>query len=256
MLLTTKMNSTVLFACFFFVLALPAVADTFTFDSNFMSTSTARGGEKTILRGDAVITSDATTIHADTIELYGPDFRYAQADGNVRIIDTSDGLDITCNSLFYDREDEFSRVSGNSVLEDKENEMIIKSGYMESRTSSDIAVFQISVRILREDLVCRSEFARFDREKNILELSGLPVVYQDGDEYRASKISINLDTEDIKLEGDVSGIIESSRDADEDKAPSPEAGEGDKQQDENAGQEYLPESGDLPIKTPWGTDDK
>ena len=56
-------------------------------------------------------------------------------------------------------------------------------------------------------MVCRSEFARFRREEEILELSGMPYVYWKGDEYRASRIVINLKTDEIRLEGEVQGTV-------------------------------------------------
>ena len=41
----------------------------------------------------------------------------------------------------------------------------------------------------------------------MLELSGLPVLFWKKDEYRASRIVMNLDTEEITLLGDVNGTI-------------------------------------------------
>ena len=52
-----------------------------------------------------------------------------------------------------------------------------------------------------------AEFARYDRRANTLELSGLPVVTWKGDEYRASRIFIDLDADTIRLEGTVRGQI-------------------------------------------------
>jgi lipopolysaccharide export system protein LptA len=64
------------------------------------------------------------------------------------------------------------------------------------------------VRIFKKDIVCRSEFARYQRDKKILELSGMPWVSKGGDVYQAARITINLDTEEISLEGSVQGTLE------------------------------------------------
>jgi lipopolysaccharide export system protein LptA len=65
-------------------------------------------------------------------------------------------------------------------------------------------------------MACRSEFARYKRKEDLLELSGMPYVFWKGDEYRASRISINLETDEIKMEGEVEGTI--TTDDEEDQA--------------------------------------
>jgi hypothetical protein len=61
---------------------------------------------------------------------------------------------------------------------------------------------------LKKDLVCRAEFAKYWRDKKLLELSGMPWVSRKSDIYQAARITINLDTEEISLEGDVQGTIQ------------------------------------------------
>ena len=85
----------------------------------------------------------------------------------------------------------------------------VKGGFIENHDKDEITIIQIGVRLLKEDMICRSEFARYFRKDDILELSGLPVVFWKGDEYKATKITINLDTEEISLEGEVRGSITS-----------------------------------------------
>jgi lipopolysaccharide export system protein LptA len=65
----------------------------------------------------------------------------------------------------------------------------------------------VGVRILREDMVSRSQMARYFRDDNRLELSGMPVVEWKGDTYRATRIRVNLDDDTIQLEGDVEAEV-------------------------------------------------
>jgi lipopolysaccharide export system protein LptA len=92
---------------------------------------------------------------------------------------------------------------------DEQNEVVVKGGYLENWEDSDETVVQIGVRILKEDLVCRAEYARYQRNEDKLELSGMPVVNWKGDEYRALKIYIDLNTDTIRLEGDIRGKVHS-----------------------------------------------
>ncbi len=182
-------------------------AEDFTFSSDRMSTIIAKGRERTLLSGNARIVSDTTEITAEEIELFGDESRYALCYGNVTVIDDEKGIKLTCDELFYDREIDLSRIDGYSEMIDQKNEIVVKGGFLEHFGDDDITIVQIGVRILKEEMACRSEFARYKREEDLLELSGMPYVYWKGDEYRASRIIINLDTDEIRLEGEVTGTI-------------------------------------------------
>jgi lipopolysaccharide export system protein LptA len=187
--------------------SFPVAAEDFTFSADSMSGAMAKGRERAVLSGNAVVVSGGMRIAADRIELYGDDFRYAECSGRVVVVDEERGLRLTTERLFYDRRDKLSRLTGPSVMEDRQNKVVIKADYIENDDQRKIAVVQINVRILKENLSCRSEFARYDRAAKTLELSGMPVVKRDGDDYRAATILVDLDTEDIVLVGSVSGTV-------------------------------------------------
>jgi len=185
----------------------PAVAEDFTFSADSMSGAMSKGRERAVLSGHAVVVSGSMRIEADAIELYGDEFRFAECAGHVVVVDEERGLRLTTEHLFYDRRDKVSRLTGPSVMEDRQNKVVIKGDYIENDDERKIAVVQINVRILKENLSCRAEFARYDRAAKTLELSGTPTVKRDGDEYRAATILVDLDTEDIVLQGSVSGTV-------------------------------------------------
>jgi lipopolysaccharide export system protein LptA len=56
-------------------------------------------------------------------------------------------------------------------------------------------------------MVCRSEYAVYRRQNKLLDLSGFPSVFKKGDEFRADRIRVDLDTDDVTMEGSVSGSI-------------------------------------------------
>ena len=61
-------------------------------------------------------------------------------------------------------------------MSDLKNEMVVKGSFMEDRDSEGLTIVQIGVRILKKDLVCRAEFAKYWRDRKMLELSGMPFV--------------------------------------------------------------------------------
>ncbi len=191
----------------FLFISMPLYPETFEFTSDSFTTIMAQGREYTVLSGNARIVSDSTVIKSRKIELYGDEYKYARCDGFVELEDSEKGIRLTADSMLFNRNDDVTRLEGGVVMEDLKNEVIVKGNYLEYSGETETVIIQIGVRILKEDMISRSEFARYERENEILELSGLPLVVWKGDEYSALKITINLDTEEIFLEGDVSGTI-------------------------------------------------
>jgi lipopolysaccharide export system protein LptA len=185
--------------------ALAAGAETFSYSGDSVRATLAKGSERAVLTGHAKVHSDDVLISADEIELLGEDFTVALATGAVHVVDAKRGIDLTASDLWYDRKAKIARIRGNAEMADLENEIVVKGGFLEDRDTEGLTIIQIGVRIFRKELVCRSEFAKYWRDKKILELTGMPWVSRKGDEYRASKITINLDTEEIVLEGSVQG---------------------------------------------------
>ncbi len=187
---------------------LGADTQTFTYAGDSMSTILAEGNQQAFLNGHARVDTEDMKITADQIRLFGKDFIYAQCTGNVHVVDSKRGIDLKSDHLFYDRDQKISRVTGDAVMADVKNEMVVKGGFIEDRDPEKLTIIQIGVRILKKDLVCRAEFAKYWRDKKILELSGMPWVSRRSDVYQAARITINLDTDEINLEGDVSGSIQ------------------------------------------------
>jgi lipopolysaccharide export system protein LptA len=207
-----KSNCVLACAALFFVSALAAAdTQTFTYSGDSMNTVLAEGNQQALLTGHARVDTEDMRITADQIRLFGKDFIYAQCSGNVHVVDAKRGLDLTSQQLFYDRDKKISRVTGDAVMADVKNEMVVKGGFIEDHDTDKLTIAQIGVRILKKDLVCRAEFAKYWRDKKLVELSGMPWVSRKSDIYQAARITINLDTEEISLEGDVQGTIQSEK---------------------------------------------
>lgn len=200
-------RAALLAVCLCALALVPAWAERFSFSADSMTGSMAKGRERVVLEGKATVVSDGLVIKADHMELYGADFRYVECSGSVTVVDDERGIRLSSARLFYDRQDRLSRMTGPSVMEDRRNKVVIKGDFIENDDKREIALIQINVRILKDKISCRSEFARYDRAAKTLELSGSPWVKRDADEYRASVIQVNLDTEDIVLLGAVSGTV-------------------------------------------------
>ena len=184
-----------------------ASADTFSFKADRMSGSRAWGREVTILIGNAEVRSDNLILRADRIEIHGDDNQFIECFGNVWGFEEEKNILFFTDRLSYDRRKKVARLEGNSTLEDRENEVVARGRFIEYDDENEIAIFQISVRLFKDDMVCRAEYAIYRRKEKLLDLSGFPIVHKGNDEFRADRIRVDLDTDDVTMEGSVSGTI-------------------------------------------------
>jgi lipopolysaccharide export system protein LptA len=186
---------------------LCANADNFSFKADKMSGTKALGRETTILSGNAEVRSDSMLLRATRIEIQGDNNQFIDCTGNVWGMEEEKNIIFQTDRLRYDRKLKIARLEGNSTLEDKKNEIVCKGNFIEYDDQAEITVFQISVRLFKDDMVCRSEYAVYRRNEKLLDLSGFPVVFKKDDEFRADRIRVDLDTDDVSMEGAVSGTI-------------------------------------------------
>jgi len=181
--------------------------DPFEFRGDRLSSTFTTGQERTQLTGHARIVSGDLEIEADTIELWGKAFRFAACTGSVVVKDTKKNILLKADSMEYDRTLKTSQFRGLCQMEDADHGVTVRAGLFDYDQTTEKMVLQSGVRIFKGDLVCRSEYAVYDRAGDTLELTGLPSVNKKKDLYKAGTIRVNLKTEDVLLEGRVSGTI-------------------------------------------------
>ena len=192
--------------CLFFI-TLYAHADIFSFRADKMSGSKALGREITILSGNAEVRSDNLILRANHIEIQGDNNQFIDCTGGVWGREEEKDIIFQTDRLRYDRKRKIARLEGNSTLEDRKNNLVAKGNFIEYDDQAEVTVFQIAVRLFKDDMVCRSEYAVYLRNEKLLNLSGFPVVFKKDDEFRADRIRVDLDTDDVTMEGAVSGTI-------------------------------------------------
>jgi len=197
-----------LFIVFFFLItSYLASADVFTFRADRMSGTKAIGKETTILVGNAEVRSNNLLLKANRIEIQGENNQFIDCSGGVWGMEEEKNILFFTDRLRYDRKLKIARLEGNSTLEDRKNEIVAKGNFIEYDDQAEVTVMQISVRLFKDDMVCRSEYAVYRRNEKLLDLTGFPVVFKKDDEFRADRIRVDLDTDDVTMEGAVSGTI-------------------------------------------------
>lgn len=178
-----------------------------SFSADRMSGAAGKKNETTTLSGNAVVTVGTLKISGDLIELSGKDYRYVKATGNINGVDSEKGYSFTADELSYDRDTEVASFRGNAKLIDEKHDVEASAGIISYNQKTEVALLQLSVKLKKNKIDCESGFALYRRTLSMLDLSGSPHVLRDGDEFRADRISVNLDTEHISLDGTVSGTL-------------------------------------------------
>lgn len=182
-----------------------------TFSADRMSGTSGKKNGTTELEGNAKVQIDSLEITGDNIELFGKDFRYVSASGGVKGVDTDKGFNFSADFLTYDRDLELASFRGHAELIDSKNDVVTSAGMITYNQKTEIAFLQLDVKLKRKEITCNSIFATYRRTVSLLELSGSPLVIRDGDEFRADRITVNLETEYISLDGSVSGSLKETQ---------------------------------------------
>ncbi len=204
------------------MLQLPVFAEVITFRANTMKGNTSEKAEYTLLSGNAYIKTDDMEIYADEVEMTGKDFRFITARGTIKGKNISSNFDFTCETLKFDRETKIAVLEGDVFLDDIDNEVKAKAQIIEYNQETEIAVMQVSVELKSKDSVCTSSIAIYNKENQLVTLTGNPKIVRDEDVFRAQEILLNIDTEEITLDGKVRGSVV---DKDEEKEPEKTEGE-------------------------------
>lgn len=186
-------------------------SSTITFSASRMESVLAKGSEKTILIGTAVVNTGSMEIKADRIELSGEDYDRVVCTGSVVVNDAEKGFMLESGSLDYTRSTEIGLAEGEVVLQDSKNDVLLKAAWVRFDQKQSLVDARVGVHILKEDFAVRSEFARFNRETENLQLSGNPVaVTQDG-RVEADTITGTAGADSLSFGGRVSGTITSKK---------------------------------------------
>ena len=192
-------------------------AEKITFTAGSMSGQAGDSSATTTLSGGAFVQTASIEISADSIELSGDDYRFIKASGNISGKNLETNMEFTCDSMSYDRQTKIAQLQGNVKLTDTENDVKANAQLIEYNQNTNIAVLQIGITLTQKKNVCTGAYAVYQKNEQMLEISGNAQVKQEDDVFRAQQITLNLDTQSITLSGNVKGSVTETKKAEEDK---------------------------------------
>ena len=207
--------------------AAGAFAEKIKFSADSMSGQAGNANTTTTMSGNATVSTESIEIKADMLQLSGEDYKNISAQGNVSGKNLETNMEFNCDSLSYDRITKQIVLKGNVKLVDVENNVNCGAQIIEYDQDKDIAIMQIQISLTQKDNVCSGSYAVYYKEEQLLEISGNAQVKQKQDTFRAQFITLDLETQDITLGGNVKGTVTDSKEKPE-EAASEEPGTDDK----------------------------
>ena len=203
-----KINCIILPAVIFLCQAV--FSETIQFSADYMTGTAGSKTDSTLLNGSAYVKTDTMEIKADSIELSGDDFRYITAEGNVKGVNSESQLDFTCGRMKYDRQTKIAQLEDSVHLIDNANDVSADAQLIEYNQNNETAIMQIGITLKQKDNTCTSAYAIYRKKAQMLEMSGNPKIVQGQDTFRAQEITLNLENQEITLDGRVRGTVTDS----------------------------------------------
>ena len=200
----------IFFACFMFL--FPCFAEEITFSADRMIGSTGEKSNYSRLEGNAFIQTESMELRADELVLSGDDFRFITGRGKIVGKSSESNFDFECEQLEYDRETKIVVMRGNVSLVDTENDAKSTAQLIEFNQNTEIANMQISIKLMQKKNTCTGASAIYNKKEQTLRLTGSPQIQKDKDLFKANEIFMNLDTEEITLDGKVRGSVTENND--------------------------------------------
>jgi len=194
-------------------LCLPAFlhASEIRFSGGYTRVSLQDSDRQIELSGGAAASTDSISIEAGKILLYGPDYRYVDCTGGVNAQEKEHSLAISAADIFYDREEGYLLSDGWIEIEDTENEAQLSGSWFEYSLETRMMILQMQASISKVTqrglLVCTAHSIEYNAGQQTLSLRGNASVTWGSDSYRAAHITVNIETEEVILQGSISGEI-------------------------------------------------
>jgi len=182
-------------------------AETITFSADSMSGQKNGENTSTSLVGNAYIKTNDIEIKADKINLSGIDYQIVTASGNISGTSNQSKITFSCSNMEYNRKTKIAILDIDAKMTDSENSIIAEAQHIHYNQKLETATMQISVKITQKTTECTSSFAIYRKNQKMLELSGSPKIVKGEDVYTAQEIQMNIETEEMILDGKVTGTV-------------------------------------------------
>ena len=199
---------------FFLILLLSAAslfASSISFSGGRSSLSLKEGKEEVVLSDGAKVSVDQIRIESNKITLSGNGWMEVVCEGKTKIEDLENKIEIRTSGLWFDRTEERMIISSWFEIDDRKNEISATGNSLLFNMKTGMLTLEKDVTLLKITesgiMKCKAESVILDRDNQKISLRGNASVIWNGEEYNAEAIFVDLETEEISLEGRIKGSI-------------------------------------------------
>ena len=190
---------------------LTLFASEISFSGGYTKVSMQQGNKSVTLSGGAKVSTDQVDLSADSMKLYGENYRYVTCTGNVQANEHENGISFNSPDIFYDRQTGEIRSDSWIEIQDTKNQVSLSGAWFEYNMKTSVMKLQIMARIVKiaeeKLMVCRADDIVYNGKENTVTLRGNATVEWKDDTYKAAMIVVDLNTNDISLYGTISGAF-------------------------------------------------
>lgn len=185
------------------VLVMGETVEPIQFSADKMEYTYKEGQERVKCIGHARIERSDFFLKGNTIILFGKDRNIAKAYDNVRMINKIDNVTIDGHYAEYYNTNSYMKVFKSPRLTSTNQHLVITSAVMESFLKENRSVAMGDVKITQTNYTAYGEKGEFFQNKDLIELTGGPIVYYGRDKFQARKIVVYIKKNLVKLYNDV-----------------------------------------------------
>lgn len=163
-----------------------------------------------VAQGNAHIIIDDNEVYCDEIEIYLTDDENVEKTifkKNIIIFQENDQIQIGGEYAEYYKKEKQFIIRENAFYIDVEEEVAVFGDSIYNYEKEDVAIIQGNVRIYQKDIISKGAFVKYTKKDKLMEISGFPTIDNQGSEYNAKKIIIDIENNTFSLEGGVDAKI-------------------------------------------------
>ncbi len=161
-------------------------------------------------QGNAHILIDQNDVYCDEIEIYLTNedkVEKAIFKKKIIIFQEKDKIQIGGEYAEYKKSEKQFIIRENAFYIDVNEEVAVFGDSIYNYEKEEVAIIQGNVRIYQKEIYSKGAFVKYSRKDKLMEISGFPIVENQGSEYSAKKIIIDVENNTFILEGGLEATI-------------------------------------------------
>lgn len=191
--------------------ALPLCASPISFSGGYTRMRLGDAGREIVLTEGAEVRTDTLALSADTITLSGEEYDRVACSGNVEASYPKEEIVLRSPELTYVQSSGLLTIQSWIEVVDDRNDIAASAGNLRYELDAGVMTLESHVRLMRATdrgtMACTCDRLAFDRAEGTIRLAGAARIDWDGDTYQAQEITVDLDTEEIVMDGSIKGTV-------------------------------------------------